>query len=457
MTLRKWFATILFVVLTGGANAQPTSVQTLTTPNGTQFYFAQMPDEERVNFDIIWKSDWLLNQANNAMTPIVGTQLMFSGGAGDLDPAELQSQFNDLVSDAALNPTANRVRGSLTARHDQVKEAVAIANKVLVTPNLDERWMQRIKDEIADGVAKEKTQSTYQAWDAVRRLLFGNSSTYRFISNGGDAPAEAITRDDIVAWHKRTFVKSNAMIIVAGKISAEDAKLRVDELLAGMPLGEPAAEYDVKAKYQHKTIIVQNDKVEKTTLAYIAPLSPTKEGGEYEDIVGMHILGGGEQSRLFQAVRQNLRASYGFNAGLSAYTRNNRFIALSGEVETSKLQDVRDIVKTTYDDFLQNGVTQEEANALRTMFREGLNAHLTHATVVSYVIAESVLDGYPADRLLSLANELEVLNAAKVNQHIASKFPKLDQFIELIVTPTPIDQPDACYVQIAAQVDSCLN
>jgi len=457
MTLRKVFVAALFLVFTHGASAQPTSVETLTTANGTQFYFAFMPNEERVSFDIIWKSDWLLDDQHNAMAPAVGTQLMLAGGAGDLDPAELQSEFNDLVSDGSINAIADHVRGRLSVRSDQVQEAVAIANKVLVSPSLDDRWMQRIKDGIADSVAKEKTHSTYHGWDAVRRLLFGSSPTYRFISNGGDLPVEAVTREDVLAWHKRTFVTSNATITVAGQIGAEDAKLRVDELFAGMPVGESAATFDVKAKYLQKTIIVQNDDVEKTTLAYIAPLAPTSEGGEYEDIVGTHILGGGEQSRLFQAVRQQLRASYGFNAGLSAYSRTNRFVALSGEVDTQKLQEARDTVKATYEDFLQNGVTEEEASALRTMFSDGLKVNLSHAGVVSYAITESVLDGLPVDRLLSLAKELETLNAVAVNTHLVNRFPKFDQFVELIVTPTPIDQPGACFVQSADQIQDCLN
>ncbi|MCZ4272056.1 M16 family metallopeptidase [Maritalea porphyrae] len=457
MNLRNLFAAALMLVCTQGANAQPTSVETLTTANGIEFYFAPMPNEERVNIDVIWPTDWLMDEQRNALAPAVGAQLMLAGGAADLDPAELQSQFSDLVSDGSVNAIADHVRGRLSVRHDQVQEAVAIANKVLVAPRFDERWLQRIKDGITDRVAKEKTQSAYQGWDGVRRLVFGNSATYRFNSNGGDQPVETVTRDDVVAWHKRTFVTSSAMITVAGQISGDDAKLRVDELFAGMPAGEPVAPYEVEATYLPKTIIVQNDAIEKTTLAYLAPLSPTSEGGEYEDIVATHILGGGEQSRLFQAVRQQLRATYGFSAGLSAYTRKNRFIALSGEVETEKLQDVRDLVKTTYTDFLQTGVTEEEAGALRTMFSDGLKVNLSHASVVTYVIAESVLDGYSADRLLSLAQELKTLDAEKVNIHIASKFPKFDQFIELIVTPKPIEQPGACLVQTANDIENCLN
>jgi len=457
MNLRNLLAATFFLVFANSATAQPTSVETLTSANGSEFYFAHMPDEERVNIDIIWQTDWALDENNNALVPVVGTQLMLAGGAGDLSAADLQSQFNDLVSDGTLNATADHVRGRLAVRHDQVQEAVAIANKVMVLPTLDERWMERIKDDIADGVAKEKIHSTYHAWDAVRRMVFGNTSTYRLTSNGGDQPVATVTRDEIVAWHKRTFVRANTIISVAGNISADDAKLRIDELLADMPMGEVAAPYDVKADFRTKTIIVQNDDVEKTTLAYLAPLSPTGDGGEYEDIIATHILGGGEQSRLFQAVRQQLRATYGFGAGLSAYTRKNRFVALSGEVETAKLQEVREIVKTTYTDYLKNGVTEEEADALRTMFNDGLSVNLSHASVVTFVIGESVLDGYPADRLVDLAQELAVLNAEKVNSHIANKFPKFEQFIELIITPTPIEQPGACYVQTADQVDACLN
>lgn len=457
MNLRNLFVATLFLASTHGVYAQPTSVETLTTANGIEFYFAPMPNEERVNIDVIWPSDWLLTDQQNALAPAVGTQLMLAGGAGDLDPADLQSQFNDLVSDGSVNAIADHVRGRLSVRHDQVQEAVAIANKVLVAPRFDERWMERIKDGITDNVAKEQNQSTYHGWDAVRRLVFGNTPTYRFNSNGGDHPVETVTRDDIVAWHKRTFVSSTALISIAGNITSEEAKLRIDELFAGMPLGEPINVYDVRANYSHRTIIVQDDKIEKTTLAYIAPLSPTSEGGEYEDIVATHILGGGEQSRLFQAVRQQLRASYGFSAGLSAYTRKNRFVALSGEVETQKLQEVRDVVKATYTDFLKTGVTQEEASALRTMFSDGLAVNLSHASVVTYVIAESVLDGYPADRLLTLGNELETLDATKVNAHITNKFPEFDQFIEMIVTPTPIDLPGACVVKTAVDVEKCLD
>ena len=49
---------------------------------------------------------------------------------------------------------------------------------------------------------------------------------------------------------------------------------------------------------------------------------------------------------LFDAVRTKLRASYGFQAGFTNYNRATRVMFIAGEVETAKLVQTSDVIRT---------------------------------------------------------------------------------------------------------------
>lgn len=193
---------------------------------------------------------------------------------------------------------------------------------------------------------------------------------------------------------------------------------------------------------------------EVTTLSLIAPLPPTKDGGELEDLILIHALGGDDQSVLFDAVRTQLRASYAFGAGVANYTRDKRILVMTGEVDPDKVAQAEAIIREAYDTFRAEGLpgSLEDRKAPFAANFADLSDF-----VVDQARSElqSALDNYAPGRSLALSNELEAVSDATVSARLTDAFPMADDFLVIAVSPDPAALPDACVIEEPSQAQFC--
>jgi len=68
-----------------------------------------------------------------------------------------------------------------------------------------------------------------RVWQTLQTALYPNN-TYHFNSGGEPSDIPNLTHDDLVAFHKRHYHPSNAIIMTAGDIPASEHQVRIDEL-----------------------------------------------------------------------------------------------------------------------------------------------------------------------------------------------------------------------------------
>ncbi|MCY1708416.1 insulinase family protein [Pannonibacter sp. SL95] len=262
------------------------------------------------------------------------------------------------------------------------------------------------------------------------------------------------TRADVVEWHRQTVVRTDAKVVIAGDISTEVAGKAVDALLSGLPEGVPASASAASADFTPIRILLHVPEARTSALVFLGPLPPTSQGSELEDILLTNALGGDDKSVLFDAVRTGLRASYGFAAGLDAYTRELRVVALSGEVETAKLAEAEAVVRTAYSGFIHAPRMGDldarkrplEAIAEQTKRRPG---------AASFAALMAMMDGQDPNFALTLSSLSKKVTEATVRARAASAFPKAEELIILAVSPDAKALPGACVITSPAEAAKC--
>jgi len=137
---------LLLLVSTLIAGPLGAQVEQITSPAGHEIYFLQLPEAENVAIQVSWPSSWPTTTGRNQAVPFIATELMATGGAGELSPSEIVEQFNDSQTASSLIPTVESVRGSLVTQKSQLETSVELANTVLTDPSLAEAWLRRVKD-----------------------------------------------------------------------------------------------------------------------------------------------------------------------------------------------------------------------------------------------------------------------------------------------------------------------
>ncbi|MCG7495235.1 insulinase family protein [Thalassobius sp. Cn5-15] len=241
---------------------------------------------------------------------------------------------------------------------------------------------------------------------------------------------------------------------MTGAISRSDAGKAVDQLLAGLPEGQAQAAPNIDTSFEPRTVLLHLPDAEKTTLGLLGQLPPTAEGGDLTDLLALSFFGRSGSGPLFDAVRTELRASYGFQAGFTNYDRATRIMFIAGEVETEKLAEAADLVRTTYEAF-RAAPDLTGLDDLRRGMAEGTERNVLYVDVAARTMLELALDDRSPGDAPRLGELLESVTAQDVQERLASVFPSGDDLIVVAASPDASALPGACVITKFEQVVQC--
>jgi zinc protease len=178
---------------------------------------------------------------------------------------------------------------------------------------------------------------------------------------------ETLDREDALAFYGRFYTPSNAIVVVAGDVEAQDVKAIAErtygriERRAGVVQRLRPQEPPPAAARQ---VTLADPRVVQPSVqrSYLVPSYATAKDGEADALdVLAYILGGGSNSRLYRAlvIERGLATSTGawYQGTALDATRLGVFAAPRQDVTLSQLEDAADDVIA---DLVANGVTAEE-------------------------------------------------------------------------------------------------
>lgn len=450
--MRNLFWAFLAIVTVGIVSPAQAKGIMETSPGGIAYARINIPDTDTVSIQIAWPTDWAFRDGVNQAIPYVGADLILQGGAEGYSPGEVAETFADIKAEGTLVPGPGRLFGSLVAPKQKLREAVKIANAHLRSPSLAENWLERIKGGFAANIAEVTAKAENEGYDALRWAILGDTPLRRSLSMDPSEQISAVTRTDVERWHRQTLLRNTAKIAIAGPVSAKEAGRAIDALLAELPEGKAPEIVPPKANFAPRRILLHVPEAKVSSLNLAAPLPPAREGSEFDDFIIMMALGGDDQSVLFDAVRTRLRASYGFGAGLGAYSPDLRFFLMSGQVETAKLGEAESVVREAYGEFRKSGPSGE-LKERKSPLLSGLESNKRNSAVRAFSALLAMLDGMdPATDQIAV---LDKVTQATIQTRLDKVYPSADGFVVLAVSPDANALPGACVIKTPAEAAGC--
>lgn len=467
-TLSKWLLPSLFAALLSGCASKGGSdplgivseggMQTISTDAGHTFLYVPMREADRSAVAITWHSDIADLPENKESLARLGIDLMLNGGAGGLAAEEIIADFEDLDSGSDLWVQPQEISGFIVSPEVHMAKASEIARLVMTQPSMDERWFEREKKSFIDNAAERDVKAAGLAWNLFREATLGNHPYKRFWSLQPLDSIKNIELDEVKAWHETAFSKEAVTITVAGNADIDSLSSSIDTVLGDMPSTprKPMIEFD-GPDIQAQTILLHKPEVEKSVLLLVGELPARSEEQDVPVQLGVGVLGWGKQSRLFTAVRTDLRATYGFGAGIWNMTRDQRILHLSGEIETGKAQEVLNTVRDTYEKFRTKGISLIEFPIAKKFYVQRVRDESKEPASVAYMMMDAKLTGFSDDYFPSLLGRIQSQKRGGVNQTIKDSFPQFDSMLKIIVTPDANAIDGACVITSIADWESCKN
>jgi zinc protease len=238
-------------------------------------------------------------------------------GTAALSGADLAAEMERIGAQFQTGAGQNLAFVSVTALKDAFAYALGLAGGAAMAANFPEREFQRVRQQAVSNYVA--TQSTVEGLgnETFMRALFQPGAPYARPAAGTAATLGALTRDDVVAWHRRMYVPGNATLLLVGDLSAGDARTIASGVFGGWRGETPRLPRPANpARPAERTRVVLVDRP-GSVQSHIRIGVPSA-GAEDPDVVRLqvltHVLGGTFQAR----INQNLRERHGWTYGAFA-------------------------------------------------------------------------------------------------------------------------------------------
>ena len=421
------------------------------SPNGTPYRLIQMPGNDYAAILAAWPNDWAWAEGRNPVAPYIGAQLILAGGAEGYPAGDLVKRFADMDDNGELHVYEDHLYGFLAAKKKDWSEAISIANAHLTRPSFDPDLFNRFRTAAEQAIAELQSQTKHQGLLALEWAVLGDHPLRAFRALDDPDQFAELTFDDLRAWHSATLTAQPEAVIVAGDVTPDQAGATLDALLAGLPNGKSGPR-EMVLDYRPRQILLHLPDATEAQLSFIAPLPASFSG--LEDYILAAALGGSEDSVLIASVRDGLRASYSFNAGIGLFSDENVFLMMTSALETVRLAETVNVVRDAYADFRDAGPEGDIMNLVasyRSAFKRNQNHVLEHGRMALGFALEGLATGDEM-RLPDLA---DALTMADLRNRLQDHWPKAQDFVILAVSPDADALPGACVITRAQDAKDC--
>jgi hypothetical protein len=254
-------------------------------------------------------------------------------------------------------------------------------------------------------------------------------------ASGTPASVEKLTLDDVKAAQASMFDPSNATFIIAGDISASQAKAELDRAFAGWKAGAASNEAPhgaaAAASSKMRVAIVDRPGAVQTVIRFLAP------GVAYSDVTRVQrnllntILGGSFTSRLNQNLREDHGYTYGAKSDFEMRLTAGAFTAGAAVRADATGESLKEFMKE-FGRLIAGDITDAEAAKARETERNETISAFEGLTGVAGAAATFTLNGLP---LTTTASDLEAMSrvtAGDLNA-LAKKALPLDAGVLVLV------------------------
>jgi len=147
---------------------------------------------------------------------------------------------------------------------------------------------------------------------------------------------KAITRDDLVAFHRSYYQPGRAVITVVGDVKPDEVKRTIEQALAGWKAGGsmPSFDYPTPPSAKSTTIYLVDKPAAAQSTFTIGSVGPPRSTADYYALRVMNeMLGALFQSRLNHNIREVKGYSYGVNSSF-AFGRGPGPFRAGGDIVT---------------------------------------------------------------------------------------------------------------------------
>lgn len=348
----------LLLALVSFAADAAVKIQHWSLANGARVYFVEAHQIPMLQMAAVFDAG-SARGADKPGLPML-TNDMLTQGAGNWDTTQIAQRLEGVGAD--LSTGSDRDTASIGLRTLSSPKALATALDIFATvlrdPTFPQKSLDRERNLALASLQREKQSPGAVASKAFFKAVYADYP-YGVPGSGTEAGLKSLTRADLVDFHHRYYVGANALFVIVGDASPEQAHAIAEQIVGRLPKGAPAPA--LAAPPENRPSVQRIDFPSKQTHILVGGVGIARNDPDYFPLlVGNYILGGsGLISRLALEIREKYGLSYSVYSYFYPLKEAGPFV-MGLQTKNSQRDEALRMLHSVLAKFLQEGPTAKE-------------------------------------------------------------------------------------------------
>lgn len=317
---------------------------------------------------------------------------------------------------------------SLKENYDQVFPVVL---DLLQNPEFRQDKIDLARQQFFSLISRRNDDSDDIAQRESTKLAYGADNPYARTAEYDTVAA--ITREDLLQWHKRTIAPNNMILGIAGDFDSAAMEQKLRQAFGGIPKGEPFVPAKITFNSAKPGIyFVEKNDVNQSSIEMV-DLGIDRRNPDYYAVEVMNeLFGGGFSSRLFVNIRTKLGLAYSVGGGVGTAFDHDGITRFAMGTKSGTTAAGIDALRKEMEKLITGAVQPIEMKKAKDSI---LNSFIFEFDSKQKVLAERMryeFYGFPPDFLERYRAEIEKVTAADVDR-VARKYVHPEKMAVLVV------------------------
>lgn len=407
---------------------QPTRI---VLPNGMVIFLQEDHELPLVNGRAVIRGGSREEPAAKAGLVDIYGEVWRTGGTKTKTGDQLDDYLEARAAKVETGGSIDSTEISFNALKGDFDDVFAVFMDVLQNPEFREDKIALAKNQINTGIARRNDNPMQIASRESEKLTYGASSPYARTTEY--YTVNAVTRDDLVNWHKTYAQPNNIIFGLTGDFDAKKMEAKLRKAFGSWQKGpafKPAAGEFPETK--PGVYFVEKSDVNQSNIR-MTYLGIRRDNPDYYAVQVMNeVLGGGFASRLFSNIRSKKGLAYSVGGGVgSAYDHPGEFMIGMG----TKSESTAAAIAALYEELDNLDKTPATSEELQKAKESILNSFVFANDSKEKILNQQMrleFFGYPLDLVQKYPGEIQKVTAEDVAR-VAHKYVHKDKVALLVV------------------------
>jgi zinc protease len=298
-------------------------------------------------------------------------------------------------------------------------------------PAFDAAEIERQRQQLLSSLQVSFDDPGFIANSVFDRLVYG-FHPYGLPQTGTPDTLASLTRDDVVALHRKYFVPNNAILAIVGDVTAEEAFVAAGKVFGDWERRDFPSESAIEPPMPTRRLVIVNKPDAVQTEVRVGNIGIPRNHPDYMAVnLAIRILGGEGSNRLHQVLRTARGLTYSAQANFDTFKDSGDFEAET----TTRTQATGEVVRLIVDEFWRlqrERVSERELSDAKAYLTGSFPLTIETPDAIALQVLNVMFYGLPIEQLQNFRDRVNAVTVDDI-QRVARLYLKPDRLSVVLV------------------------